>query len=231
MTSAVVALGETSLISGPRILGIVLLVGMGGLLGCTPMWRATGGPPPTGEVHGLVSVPGGDASLVELSPIVVYLDPVEADEHDRPPGELLTIAQRGGANLPSFFAVAAGQTVAFHNGDQIYHRIFSYSEPNAFNLGSEPQGVVNSVTLLHPGVVHVYCSLHPSEAWAIFVSPSRYFATVGPSGRFEIRGVPPGRYQILTWSERVPSVARDVTVRAGESISVDVAVADSGESM
>ena len=223
--------GENPLRSGCRILGIVLLVGLGGLLACTPMWRAIAGPLPTGEVHGRISVPGGDASLVELSPIVMYLDPVEADEHDRPPGDAVTISPRDGASWPRFFAVAAGQTVAFHNGDQIYHRIFSYSEPNTFDLGAEPQGEAISVRLLHPGVVHVYCSLHPSEAWAIFVSPSRYFATVGPSGRFEIRGVPPGRYQILTWSERVPSVARDVTVRAGESISVDVAVADSGESM
>jgi plastocyanin len=217
--------------SGPRILRILLLVGMGGPLGCTPMWRAMAGPPPTGEVHGRVSVPGGDVPLAELSPIVVYLDPVEADEDDRPPEEAVTIGQRGGAFWPSFFAMAAGQTVAFHNGEQIYHRIFSYSEPNTFDLGAEPQGEASSVTLLHPGVVHVYCSLHPWEAWAIFVSPSRYFATVGPSGRYEIRGVPPGRYRILTWAERVPSVARAVTVRAGQSVSVDVAIAGGGESM
>ena len=215
----------------PRTLGIFLLVGLCGLLGCAPIWSALAAAPPAGVVHGRVSVPGGDASLAELSPIVLYLDPVEADEHDRPPKEALTIGQREGASWPSFFAVAAGQTVVFHNGDHIYHRIFSYSEPNAFDLGVEPQGEAGSVTLLHPGVVHVYCSLHPWEAWAIFVSPSRYFATVGPSGRYEIRGVPPGRYRILTWGERVPSVARAVTVRAGESISVDVAVAGGGESM
>lgn len=217
--------------SGPRTLGIVLLVAVGGLLGCVPIWRAMAMLPPPGAVHGRLSAPGGDASLAELSPIVVYLEPIEAGEHGRPPEESVTIGQREGASWPSFFAVAAGQTVAFHNGDQIYHRIFSYSEPNTFDLGVEPQGEASSVTLLHPGVVHVYCSLHPWEAWAIFVSPSRYFAAVGRSGRYEIRGVRPGRYRILTWGERASSVARDVTVRAGEPISVDVDVAAGGESM
>ena len=52
----------------------------------------------------------------------------------------------------------------------------------------------------------------------IVVSPSPYFATVGEDGAFEIRGIPPGRYRVRTWCERLPSAEDIVTLGDREGI-------------
>src|SRR5215469_17355871 len=59
----------------------------------------------------------------------------------------------------------------------------------------------------------------------LYVAPSPWFATAGPKGSFEIADVPPGRYKLETWCEKLPGTEREVAVRPGETLSVDVSLA------
>jgi hypothetical protein len=74
-----------------------------------------------------------------------------------------------------------------------------------------------------PGLVRIYCSLHPSERAVVFVAPSPYFATFRPPGSYEIRDVPPGRYRLHAWSESISAEARAVTVQPGAAVAVGIA--------
>jgi hypothetical protein len=51
-----------------------------------------------------------------------------------------------------------------------------------------------------------------------------YFALTDASGRFEIRGVAPGRYTLVAWSEKLDEVSQPVAVPAGKTVQVDVAL-------
>jgi len=112
--------------------------------------------------------------------------------------------------VPRILAIVAGQTVEFHNSDNVYHNIFSYSPPKKFDLGRYPKGKSRSVTFVKPGTVQVYCDIHSDMRADIVVTPSRRFGMVGPSGRFRIDDVTPGTHTIKVW---LPSGERSVTVQ------------------
>jgi hypothetical protein len=78
------------------------------------------------------------------------------------------------------------------------------------------------VRFREPGPVRIYCSIHERMNGLIFVTPSSLFATPAASGAYQIGDVPPGRYRLRVWSERLPVWTRDVTLRAGEGAEVEI---------
>ena len=178
-----------------------------------------------GRVRGrlVLDLPG--ATLADVGPVVVFLDGVDKPLSFAPPQEQPAVHQRDARFAPSFLAIGVGTTVQMPNDDAIFHNVFSYSKPNDFDLGLYPAGQSRSVTFKHAGVVKAYCSIHESMNGTIYVAPSPWFATAGPSGSFEIAGVPPGRYKLATWCEKLPATEREVAVRPGQTLSVDVSLA------
>ena len=167
--------------------------------------------------------PARDALASPSEPLLVFLEPLDAARTPakQQPRPVLRSSQHGLA--PAVLAVSAGQSIRFVNDSEIYHRIFSYSESNRFDLGVVRRGEERSIALRHPGVVRIYCSLHPSERAVVFVAPSPYFASFRPPSSYEIRDVPPGRYRLHAWSESGSATTRAVTVPSGASVAAEIA--------
>jgi plastocyanin len=183
--------------------------------------------PEPGEIRGTVRGSGDGAARGPRSPgVLVYLDPIDEDGVGSPEGQDATSVVRLGLHEfdPPLLAVRVGRPVAFRNRGRIYHRIFSYSEPNAFDLGAIGRGQSQTVTFEEPGEVRVYCALHPGESGVVFVTPSPWFAVAERSGAYRIAGVPPGQYQLRTWSDSRPPATRAVTIRSGVASDVDLAL-------
>jgi len=187
---------------------------------------AGGEPAQTGVVRGRVELGVAGARMADLGPFVAYLDaPEEGSRLDfAVPVAVPEMRQSGARFQPRLLVVTRGQRVALPNDDAIYHNVFSFSQPNAFDLGLYPQGESRSVVLRHPGVVRTYCSIHESMSGTILVAPSPWHAIADASGAFEIRGVPSGRYRLWVWNDRLPRVVRRVRVDAGEVATLVVAV-------
>jgi plastocyanin len=134
------------------------------------------------------------------------------------------IRRDGDALSPALLVVPVNQSVEFRVADEIHHRIFSYSDPGAFDLGPLGRGESRVITFWEPGVIRLYCGLHPSESAVIFVAPSPHFAEVSATGEVALRGLLPGRYRLRTWSEALPSASLDVVVYAGRSTAVDISI-------
>jgi len=117
--------------------------------------------------------------------------------------------QLGQRFVPRILGIVAGQTVEFHNSDNVFHNIFSYSPPKKFDLGRYPKGKSRSVTFAKAGPVQVYCDIHSDMRGDIIVAPSSRFAMIGPSGRFRIGNVAPGAHTIKVW---LPSGERSAAV-------------------
>src|SRR5439155_26233968 len=63
--------------------------------------------------------------------------------------------------IPDLAAVTAGGSVAFPNGDPFLHNVFSPTSERTFDLGSYKQNDSRSRSFPRPGVIDVYCNLHP----------------------------------------------------------------------
>jgi plastocyanin len=175
----------------------------------------------SGSVRGRVVLDLADTSVALVGPVVVFLDAVEGELAFVTPREKVRIDQENATFTPSFRIVVKGQEVEMPNLDHIYHNAFSYSRPNDFDLGLYPAGESRSVRLEHAGIVKTYCAIHENMSLTIFVAPSPWVTRVLPSGEFVIRGVPPGRYMLHSWAERLPDHAQEIRV-AGDTVEVEI---------
>lgn len=191
------------------------------LLLAAALLAAPSAPRPAGEVRGRVALALAEIDLASLGPIAVYLEPVDP-RTPLPPVPPGLIRQRDAQFLPGFSIAPAGAEIQVLNDDEIFHNVFSFSGDNAFDLGLYPRGESRTVRLLHPGEVHVYCSIHESMSALILVVPTPYYTQAEADGAFRIGGVAPGRYRLRTWNATLPPIEREVEVGAGAGAPLDL---------
>jgi plastocyanin len=112
------------------------------------------------------------------------------------------LTTRSKSLVPHVLAVPAGSTVAFPNDDPISHNLFSLSSNNAFDLGLYRKGAGKTQKFDAPGIVNVYCNVHPNMSAVIHVLSTPYFGFAGADGGFSVDGVPPGKYRLVVWNEQ-----------------------------
>jgi len=140
-----------------------------------------------------------------------------------------TMQQHNRRLEPELLVVPVGSTVNFPNLDPIFHNIFSLSKAQSFDLGYYPKGSSRSVTFPHPGIVQVYCHVHPNMSGAIVVTSSRWFGKPDEDGRFSWTDLPPGKYRLMIWQRFTGLLRREVVApRSGEA-SVRVAIPEERE--
>ena len=177
----------------------------------------------TGAVAGRIAVSrdggvgGGD------SVVVVYL----VGFNEPPPARQEQILQKGRAFVPDLLPITAGQSVGFPNRDPHLHNVFSPSPTRPFDLGQFERGESKSRRFPSPGVVDVYCNIHPEMSATILVLPNRKFTRADRQGRFELTGVPAGRWTLYAYSRRAERpVSAPVTVSAGGVTRVELSLVE-----
>lgn len=148
-----------------------------------------------GALTGTVTVTDPEGKAVNPAGAIVYV----VGFTEPPPPSAVTIEQRGRRFLPELVAVTAGQEITFPNRDAFLHNVFSSSSTRPFDLGSYKQGESKKKGFPKPGVVDVYCNIHPEMAATILVLPNRKFARVDGTGRYVIEGLPKGRWQAFAY--------------------------------
>ena len=193
-----------------RIVAVVLA-----LLAVTP---AVARAQPTGRVTGTVKLIGPDGKPAAIDAVIVY---VTGFDEPPPAGKTVALVQKDKKFVPDLLAVTAGQEVTFPNGDPVLHNVFSRSPTRAFDLGQYRQGESKAKSFPKPGVVDVYCNVHPEMAATIVVVPNRAHARVAKDGTFAIAGVPPGTWTVFAYTRLATQPARaTVTVAAGADATV-----------
>jgi plastocyanin len=171
-------------------------------------------PEPTlGTIRGKVTVPGGEPVSY------VYVENVLAPSVK---GQRKAIEQSGKRFVPGWAVVQRGTTIDFPNRDNVYHNVFSLSSGNSFDLGlynSDSEGKAHTFT--EPGLVEVYCNIHPQMAASVLVVPNRHYAKVKGDGSFELPGVPTGRRKVVAWSPGSRISADWVEVANGQAVDIN----------
>ena len=122
--------------------------------------------------------------------------------------------------IPHVIAVPAGTTVKFLNSDPVAHNVFS--PEGKYNLGTWPQGETRDHKFDTAGVYTQLCRVHPEMEGYVIVLNTPYFAVTDKAGKYEIANVPPGKYTLVTWSEKLKSHKQDVTIEPGKTVTIDL---------
>jgi plastocyanin len=130
--------------------------------------------------------------------------------------------QRSFQFIPHVLPVVVGTTVRFLNNDPEPHNV--YSPEGRYNLGTWPTGETRDFRFDKPGVYTQLCRVHPDMLAFVIALETPYFAVTDAAGRFEIRGVAPGSYKLIVWSEKLDGLERAVTLGPGQALRLDLVV-------
>ncbi|HEU6448055.1 MAG TPA: carboxypeptidase regulatory-like domain-containing protein [Verrucomicrobiae bacterium] len=134
----------------------------------------------------------------------------------------MKVAQKSAIFSPHVLPIVAGTTVEWPNYDDIYHNVFSMSDAKSFDLGLYKGNPTNKwVTFNHVGRVDVFCSIHANMHCIVLVLPNPYFASTDASGHYAITNVPPGKYKLKAWHERLPADTKKIVVPTNGDVRAD----------
>jgi plastocyanin len=139
------------------------------------------------------------------------------------PATPVTIDQRACVYNPHVQGARVGQQLVVKNDDSTLHNIHSLTKTNnAFNTAQPQAGMVYKYQLKSEEVMlHVKCDVHPWMSGYIGVSNHPYYAVSDGTGRFQIAGVPAGKYTIQVWHEVYGPLTQTVEVKPGATSTVD----------
>ena len=191
--------------------------------------------PGTGTVSGTVTI---DRAYIRTDgpkhdrDVVIALDPVDQS----PPvssGYRATMDQSRLLFVPHVLAVPVGATVTFLNSDNEQHNVYFLDDRTGetLDIGTWGPGVSVDHAFTSPGMVITLCKLHLEMAAYVVVSPSPWFTQVrfesaDAAAAFEIRDVPPGRYELSMWHKKLKQKGGPVliSVESGSDNEVDVVI-------
>jgi uncharacterized protein (DUF2141 family) len=78
------------------------------------------------------------------------------------------------------------------------------------------------VTFAKPEIVRINCDLHSWMIGWVVVAAHPYYAITGADGQFSFDNLPPGKYDLHVWHERLGTVQASATVDGQPAARVTV---------
>jgi len=113
--------------------------------------------------------------------------------------------------------------ITIRNRDDVLHNVHGFQHlRNLFNFALPTTESVVRERLHRTGLISLRCDIsHPWMTAFIFVSPHPYAAVSDAAGHFQIKGLPPGRYTLDVWHERLGEIQVPVVVGHGATTQVE----------
>lgn len=174
-----------------------------------PATKLTLAPLPLVTISGSVILLGKNGEQLNPEGVIINLEPLHENKNESlekknkhiQPAQY-RIDMRNKTYMPGLIAVKLNDLVSFVNKDNIKHNTFSSSGENTFDLGTYGSGEIQSTKLLAPGIVKVYCNIHPEMASFISVSEHNYSFITQGDGKFIIKNLPVQQYTLSAWHIR-----------------------------
>jgi plastocyanin len=140
------------------------------------------------------------------------------------PATPVVLSQKNCTYAPHVLGMMAGQPLELRNEDPTLHNIHAVPENNReFNMAQQIQGMRQQHTFSAAEVLIPFkCDVHNWMRAYVGVLDHPFFAVTGADGSFEIKGLPPGTYEIEAVHEKLGRQAQTITVGPKES-KTDVA--------
>lgn len=147
-----------------------------------------------------------------------------------PPAEARVLDQKGCQYTPHVIGIQTGQKLDVTNSDPTAHNVNVQAKNNPQFNQSQANGAAPIVKTFARAetLIPVKCNVHPWMKSFINVMRHPFYAVSAPDGKFEIKGVPPGTYNVVAWHETLGEKTQSVTVAVKESKTQDFSFAGKG---
>jgi plastocyanin len=139
------------------------------------------------------------------------------------PPEPVVIDQQGCMYDPHVVGVLVGQPVKVLNPDGTLHNVHALSKINPeFNLAmpkfrKETIKIFDKAEFMFP----IKCDVHPWMAAWVAVMEHPFYDVTEEDGRYLLKDVPAGEYEIEAWHEKLGSQKATVSVKEGSSNQIN----------
>jgi plastocyanin len=175
------------------------------------------------QIKGKIEVDPGKETY--LANNVIYIEYVDGEY--TPDDKNPVMNQQGLKFVPHVLPVLTGTTVDFLNSDDVLHNVFSPDKcADKFNLGTWSKNETRSHTYEKLGCESVIlCNVHPEMEAYVVVLQNPFFTVSNSSGQFQIDDVPPGKYILKVWNERLRADDQEITVPSSGDVQVNFKLA------
>lgn len=154
--------------------------------------------------------------------IYVKGEKLDAYQFEMPDSEVI-LNQRACFYEPRIFGLRVGQTLRIINGDRTFHNVHPTPKLNQEWNQTQAQDAPPILKTFPRAevMIPIKCNQHPWMKTFAGVMNHPYFAVSDGSGKFEIRGLPAGTYEVVVWHEVFGEQDVEVTLIPGESRNAD----------
>jgi plastocyanin len=166
--------------------------------------------------------------------VVLWLEPVKGRAPLPAAPHHFRMEQKNKHFIPHVLAIPVGAAVDFPNRDPIFHNVFSNYNGKIFDLSLYAPGTSRKEVFDRPGIVRVFCNIHPTMSAVIAVLDTPWFTVSGVSGEFQISDVPPGDYTLHIFHERatdetLASLVQPVSLTPGTALApLRISISETG---
>ena len=160
-----------------------------------------------GEIRGHVEIHSKPLESSAENKILVFLEPIPARFSLHSPWRVETVPIQTERSASGIHLVGVDQPIRIQNLDSIHHELFTTNTENPLRVRLAGGSESEVLRLASPGLVRLYCALHPEENHTFVASSDPAYSGFIDSGmRFRIQSVRPGRYRVraasaLDWGE------------------------------
>jgi len=173
-----------------------------------------GGNPPSSDKFVL----GTNGTNAVVANVLVYVSKGLEGEKFATPKEPVIINQINCIYVPHVSAAMTGQKIEIRNSDETLHNVMTRPRENpGFNEGMAGTGKKLTKVFEKPELgIDLRCFMHPWMLGYVHVLDHPYFSVTTTNGVFEIKNLPPGKYDISVkheWSRfEVEPITQSVTI-------------------
>ncbi len=117
------------------------------------------------------------------------------------PGKPVVLNQNGCIYTPHLMGVMVGQELHVLNNDKTNHNVHSYVGRKTVDNNASGPGSTIRWKFKRAMKLKVKCDVHSWMTGYVHVVEHPFFAVTQDDGTFELRGVPPGEYEVSVWHE------------------------------
>ncbi len=139
------------------------------------------------------------------------------------PAEPYMLDQKNCAYRPRVGGMLVGQKLVVLNSDPVTHNVRSYPIRNrAFNFGQPADSGTRERVFDQPErEVEIQCDIHPWMHAFVFVMDHPFFGVSDEDGKYAIAGLPPGKYTLALWHEKLGKQQQEITIGDSDLADVD----------
>lgn len=151
----------------------------------------------------------------KLADVFVYVKNAPEGKY-KAPKDNVKLDQVGCRYEPKVFGIMVKQNLEIVNSDPTLHNIHAFAKRGEFNIGMPTQGQKIKKSFKKAEVmVPIKCDVHPWMQAYAGVMDHPFFAVSGADGKFEIKDLADGEYEVVAWHSKFGEQTGKVKVAGG----------------